>query len=72
MKLKKVRALMAALALVVGTALCVSTVTWAKSLNPDPISIINEDGTIIKSAIESDRTIYIGPNSYLTKRKMSS
>ena len=51
---------MAALALVVGTALCVSTVTWAKSLNPDPISIINEDGTIIKSAIESDRTIYIG------------
>lgn len=60
MKLKKVRALMAALALVVGTALCVSTVTWAKSLNPDPISIINEDGTIIKSAIESDRTIYIG------------
>ena len=60
MKLKKVRALMAALALVVGTALCVSTVSWAKSLNPDPISIINEDGTIIKSAIESDRTIYIG------------
>lgn len=60
MKLKKVRALMAALALVVGTALCVSTVSWAKSLNPDPISIINEDGTIIKSAIQSDRTIYIG------------
>ena len=60
MKLKKVRALMAALALVVGTALCVSTVSWAKSLNPDPISIINEDGTIIKSAIESDRTIYLG------------
>lgn len=60
MKLKKVRALMAALALVVGTALCVSTVTWAKGLNPDPISIINEDGTIIKSAIESDRTLYLG------------
>lgn len=60
MKLKKVRALMAALSLVVGTALCVSTVAWARSLNPDPISIINEDGAIIKSAIESDRTIYLG------------
>lgn len=60
MKLKKVRALMAALSLVVGTALCVSTATWARSLNPDPISIINEDGTIIKSAIKSDRTIYLG------------
>lgn len=32
MKLKKVRALMAALSLVVGTALCVSTVAWATSI----------------------------------------
>lgn len=60
MKLKQVRALLAALALVVGTALCVSTVTWAKSLNPDPISIINEQGEIVESAIESDRTLYFG------------
>ena len=34
MKLKQVRALMTALAIVVGTALCVSTVSWAKSLDP--------------------------------------
>lgn len=60
MKLKQVRALLTALALVVGTTLCVSTVSWAKSLNPDPISIINDDGTIIKSAIQSDRTLYLG------------
>lgn len=60
MKLKQVRALLAALALVVGTALCVSTVTWAKSLNPDPISIINEQGEIVESAIQSDRTLYFG------------
>lgn len=60
MKLKKVRALLTALALVVGTALCVSTVTWAKSLNPDPISIINEQGEIVESAIQSDRTLYFG------------
>ena len=32
MKLKKVRALLTALAFTVGTALCVSTVTWAKSV----------------------------------------
>lgn len=60
MKLKQVRALLAALALVVGTALCVSTVTWAKSLNPAPISIINEQGEIVESAIQSDRTLYFG------------
>lgn len=60
MKLKQVRALLTALALVVGTTLCVSTVSWAKSLNPDPISIITDDGTIIKSAIQSDRTLYFG------------
>ena len=60
MKLKQVRALLAALALVVGTALCISTVTWAKSLNPDPISIINEQGEIVESAIQSDRTLYFG------------
>ena len=60
MKLKQVRALLAALALVVGTALCVSTVTWAKSLNPDPISIINEQGEIVESTVQSDRTLYFG------------
>lgn len=60
MKLKQVRALLAALALVVGTALCISTVTWAKSLNPDPISIINEQGEIVESTVQSDRTLYFG------------
>lgn len=60
MKLKQVRALLAALALVVGTALCVSTVTWANSLTPDPILIINEQGEIVESAIQSDRTLYFG------------
>lgn len=60
MKLKKVRALLTALAFTVGTALCVSTVTWAKSLTPDPISIINEQGEIVESAIQSDRTLYFG------------
>lgn len=60
MKLKQVRALLAALALVVGTALCVSTVTWAKSLNPAPISIINEQGEIVESTVQSDRTLYFG------------
>ena len=60
MKLKQVRALLAALALVVGTALCISTVTWAKSLNPDPVSIINEQGEIVESTVQSDRTLYFG------------
>ena len=60
MKLKQVRALMATLAIIVGSALCVSTVSWAKSLNPEPISIINEQGEIVESAIESDRTLYFG------------
>ena len=60
MKLKKVRALMTALALMVGTALCASTVTWANSLTPDPVFIINEQGEIVESAIESDRTLYFG------------
>ena len=60
MKLKKVRALLTALAFTVGTALCVSTVTWAKSLTPDPILIINEQGEIVESAIQSDRTLYFG------------
>lgn len=60
MKLKKVRALLTALAFTVGTALCVSTVSWAKSLNPDPIIIINEQGEIVESAIQSDRTLYFG------------
>ena len=60
MKLKQVRALLTALALVVGTTLCVSTVSWAKSLNPDPISIINQQGEIVESAIQSDRTLYFG------------
>lgn len=60
MKLKKVRALLTALAFTVGTALCVSTITWAKSLTPDPILIINEQGEIVESAIESDRTLYFG------------
>ena len=60
MKLKQVRALLTALALVVGTALCVSTVTWAKSLNPDPIFIINEQGEIVESTVQSDRTLYFG------------
>lgn len=60
MKLKKVRMLLTALAFTVGTALCVSTVSWAKSLNPDPIIIINEQGEIVESAIQSDRTLYFG------------
>lgn len=60
MKLKKVRALLTALAFTVGTALCVSTVTWANSLTPDPIFIINEQGEIVESAIQSDRTLYFG------------
>ena len=60
MKLKKVRALLTALAFTVGTALCVSTVTWANSLTPDPILIINEQGEIVESAIQSDRTLYFG------------
>ena len=60
MKLKQVRALMTALAIVVGTALCVSTVSWAKSLDPEPIPIINEQGEIVESAIQSDRTLYFG------------
>ena len=61
MKLKKVRALLTALAFTVGTALCVSTVTWAKSLTPDPILIINEQGEIVESTtIQSDRTLYFG------------
>ena len=60
MKLKKVRALLTALAFTVGTALCVSTVTWAKSLTPDPISIINEQGEIVESTVQSDRTLYFG------------
>lgn len=60
MKLKQVRALMATLAIIVGSALCVSTVSWAKSLNPEPISIINEQGEIVESAIQSDRTLYFG------------
>lgn len=60
MKLKQVRALLTALALVVGTTLCISTVSWAKSLNPDPVSIINEQGEIVTSAIQSDRTLYFG------------
>lgn len=60
MKLKQVRALMTALAFTVGTALCVSTVTWANSLTPDPILIINEQGEIVESAIQSDRTLYFG------------
>lgn len=60
MKLKKVRALLTALTLVVGTALCVSTVTWANSLTPDPFLIINEQGEIVESAIQSDRTLYFG------------
>ena len=60
MKLKHVRALLTALALVVGTTLCVSTVSWAKSLNPEPISIINEQGEIVESDIQSDRTLYLG------------
>lgn len=61
MKLKKVRMLLTALAFTVGTALCVSTVSWAKSLTPDPVSIINEQGEIVEStAIESDRTLYFG------------
>ena len=60
MKLKKVRALLTALALTVGTALCVSTVTWANSLTPDPISIINEQGEIVESTVQSDRTLYFG------------
>ena len=60
MKLKQVRALMTALAIVVGTALCVSTVSWAKSLDPEPIPIINEQGEIVESNIQSDRTLYFG------------
>lgn len=61
MKLKKVRMLLTALAFTVGTALCVSTVSWAKSLTPDPVSIINEQGEIVEStAIQSDRTLYFG------------
>lgn len=60
MKLKKVRALMTALALMVGTALCASTVTWANGLTPDPVFIINEQGEIVESAIQSDRTLYFG------------
>lgn len=60
MKLKKVRALLTALAFTVGTALCVSTVTWANSLTPDPILIINEQGEIVESTVQSDRTLYFG------------
>ena len=60
MKLKKVRMLLTALAFTVGTALCISTVTWANGLTPDPISIINEQGEIVESAIQSDRTLYFG------------
>lgn len=60
MKLKKVRMLLTALAFTVGTALCISTVTWANSLTPDPVSIINEQGEIVESAIQSDRTLYFG------------
>lgn len=60
MKLKKVRALMIALTFTVGTALCVSTVAWAKSLNTPPVSIINEQGEFVKSAIQFDRTLYFG------------
>ena len=60
MKLKQVRALMATLAIIVGSALCVSTVSWAKSLDPEPIPIINEQGEIVESAIQSDRTLYFG------------
>lgn len=47
MKLKKVRMLLTALAFTVGTALCVSTVSWAKSLTPDPVFIINEQGGVV-------------------------
>lgn len=60
MKLKKVRMLLTALAFTVGTALCISSVTWANSLTPDPVSIINEQGEIVESDIESDRTLYFG------------
>ena len=60
MKLKKVRMLLTALAFTVGTALCISTVTWENSLTPDPVSIINEQGEIVESAIQSDRTLYFG------------
>ena len=53
--------LLTALALTLVTALGVGTMTWADSaLSTKPVTIVKEDGTIIKSAIQSDRTLYFG------------
>ena len=61
MKHKHVKMLIAGLALTLVTALGVGTMTWADSaLSTKPVTIVKEDGTIIKSAIESDRTLYFG------------
>ena len=61
MKHKHVKMLIAGLALTLVTALGVGTMTWADSaLSTKPVTIVKEDGTIIKSAIQSDRTLYFG------------